>query len=114
MDIDIYNDISHETARNHHDNKNLAERLRRRVKRKFGILLHKQDVEEVIHTTTEIYNYAAKQLPNYLLPTTTGYSEPQFVKRDILTDDISQKFQDHDLVTLSAIIEWVIYWEYLR
>lgn len=114
MKKEIYHDICHEVARLRYDKDNLAERLIKRIKKKFKEKIEKQKMEQIIHDVDLLYNYASKRLPKFILPSTTGYSEPQFVKMNDLIKDIKKKFPKIDSKVLSDTAGWVMYWEYLR
>ncbi|MGD0279717.1 MAG: hypothetical protein ABSC11_10470 [Smithella sp.] len=114
MNNDIYHDICHEVARLRYDKNNLAERLVKRIKRKYKENIEKQIIEQIIHDVDLLYNYTAKKLPEFIVPSTTGYADPQFMKMDDLLEDIKKKFPKTDKVVMAHVARWVMYWEYLR
>ena len=114
MKKEIYSDICHEIARLRYDREDLSQRLSKRVKRKFNENLSKDQIDHMIETITSVYEYTKRKLPQFTIPSTTGYSSPEFVRIDELEAVVNDQFPDEDRNVISDVVRWVMYWEYLR
>lgn len=109
--LDIANEVS---RRRYSLNENLSDKLTKRLKRKYKIKIYIEDTEKIINYYQKIYDFITTRLNKYILKTTTGFTEPQFIKRDELEKEVYRKYNKEDKDVLNKIIDWVIYWEYLR
>ncbi|MGH1471105.1 MAG: hypothetical protein ACRBCS_07915 [Cellvibrionaceae bacterium] len=118
MDDQIREDILNEAARNYYNDKNLVERLRRRVKRKFGSLVDKSEINDTIILSKNIYESVKALLPNFTESNKTAFADPQDINYDFLAKAVHEKSLSNknqfNLDDIHQVVNWVIYWEYLR
>ena len=114
MNKEIYHDICYEIARLKYNQVDLPKRLSKRVKRKFQVNIDVNKIEQLIKNVYSIYEYAQKKLPQFTMPSTTGYANPEFIRIDEFETEVTGQFPGEDRKVIIDIINWVVYWEYLR
>jgi hypothetical protein len=91
------------------------EKMKRRIKRKFSINVEIEKISELSYHFKEIYNLAKSILPNHINKDTRGeYANPQDINSKSFFTEIAEKYPDDDNDILEKIINWAIYYEYLR
>ncbi len=114
MKKEIYYVICHEVARRRYDQKDLSQRILKRVKRKFRENITDDQIKQVIETVFSIYEFTKDKLPQFTDPSTTGYTNPKFIRVDGLEKVVKEQFPDEEDKVLSDVVSRVIYYEYLR
>ena len=88
----------------------IASCLQRKYKSKFD----SKKIKERIRNYKEIYSITKENLSRYTLPSKSGYAEPQYVKNAEIKKFLAKRFPAENKKILDTIINWVVYYEYLR
>lgn len=111
IQLDIANWISREP---YEAFSNIERKIKDRLQRKYKLRIDSRMLEEVILRYRKIYKIAKENLSQYILPSESGYAEPQCVQYDKLENLLSKKFSKEQKIIIRVIIEWVIDHEYFR
>ena len=115
MQKTILLDLANETVRRYGElPPDFADKMAKRIGRKFSMKVEVQEVSELGFHYKEIYSYAKSIFREYLKPPKDIYADPRDVDGEHFLDRLVQKFPEDDGDILSKISSWVIYYEYLR
>jgi hypothetical protein len=93
----------------------LAARMRRNIRRKFGVLLELDVVASQLGLYKAVYDTAATLLASYLKPAPSGpYADPANVRWDAFVTAIAKRYPREPRKRLGLVANFVIYYEYLR
>jgi hypothetical protein len=93
----------------------LAPRLRRNIRRNFGVLLPLEIVAAQLEYYKSIYDSAAALLPRFLNPAAPGeYADPAHVRWEAFVGAIARRYPREARGRLGQIANVAIYYEYLR
>lgn len=93
---------------------NIETKVKKRLQRKYKLKIGSKTLNEKVKHYREIYYEAKKILPEYTLPSKSGFSEPRYIKSKDIEEFLSKRFAVRDKEILVAIINWVVEYEYLR
>lgn len=93
---------------------NLTKRTKTWLRRKHKVTISLEDVEGWIHHIQEIYSVIEDILPKFIKPSSTGFAHPDFIEKAKLEQTVFRKFKNVDQDVVRTVINWVVYYEYLR
>jgi hypothetical protein len=115
MEKEVLLDLATETVRRYGSlPPDFAEKMAKRIRRKFAVKIEPGEINNLAHHYKEIYTFGAAILKDYLSPPKGKYATPGDVDFDKFLNALIKKFPDDDLDILSKISGYVIYYEYLR
>jgi hypothetical protein len=115
MDKHILLDLANETARRYGDlPQNFAETMAKRIQRKYSVRVEPQEIDQLALHYKDIYKQTKAILIDYLRPPKDEIAESGYVDIEGLLDRLMTDFPDENGHILRKIIDWVVYYEYLR
>ena len=115
MDKHILLDLANETARRYGDlPQNFAETMAKRIQRKYSVRVEAQEIADVALHYKDIHEHAKAVLTDYLRPPKDEIVESGDVGIEGLLDRRMTDLPDDNGDILLKIIDWVVYYEYLR
>jgi hypothetical protein len=115
MDKHILLDLANETARRYGDfPQNFAETMAKRIQRKYSVRVETQEIAQLALHYKDIYKLTKALLIDYLRPPKDEIAVSGDVDIEGLLDRLMTDFPDYDGEILLKIIDWVVYYEYLR
>ena len=91
-----------------------AQKMVRRIKRKFKVKLTQDEITILANQYAEMYRFAALALKESLLPHTDIYASLSHIDHVKFMGKLTSQFPAEDAAILNEIAHWVIQYEYLR
>jgi hypothetical protein len=91
-----------------------AEKMAKRIRRKFGVKVESEKITELAFHYKEIYSFGKSILKDYLSPTKGKYTSTEDIDIESFRDTLVKKFPDEELEVLQRAADYVVYYEYLR
>ncbi len=115
MEKSVLLDLANETVRRYGAlAPDFADKMAKRMKRKFAVKIESQKLSEFVLHYQEIYEFAKSILRNNLKPPKGIYADASDVDVENFLYRLIEKFPDDDVDILHKISGWVVYYEYLR
>jgi hypothetical protein len=115
MEKDVLLDLATETVRRYGSlPPDFAEKMARRIRRKFAVKMEPAKIDHLAFHYKEIYMFGAAILQDHLQPPKGKFASTGDVDLEKFIDSLVKKFPDDDFDILGKISGIVIYYEYLR
>jgi len=88
--------------------------MAKRIQRKYSVRVETQEIAQLAMHYKDIYKLTKAYLVDYLRPTKDEIAVSGNVDIESLLDRLMTDFPDEDGDILRKIIDWVVYYEYLR
>lgn len=115
MDKNVFIDLATETLRRYGAlPSDFAEKMARRLRRKFRVKIEPEKISELAVHYKEIYSFGASILSDYLNPSKGKYSSTEDVDMERFLASLVRKHPDEISEIIQIVAGYVIYYEYLR
>ncbi len=91
-----------------------AEKMRRRLQRKFKVRVTKDEITALTNGYVEIYRFGAAALKECLLPHTDEFASLNHIDHVKFMGKLTSQLPHESAEILNEIAHWVIQYEYLR
>ena len=108
-------DIANLTSREPYEiQANIERKIFSSLQKKYKLKFDSKKLKEQIRNYKEIYSITKENLPKYTFPSESGYAEPKYIKKEEIKKFLTKSFPMENKKILDTIINWVVYYEYLR
>jgi hypothetical protein len=115
MEKDVLLDLATETVRRYGSlPPDFAEKMARRIRRKFAVKMEPAKIDNLAFHYKEIYMFGAATLKDYLQPPKGKFASTGDVDLEKFLASLAKRFTGDDFDILGKIGGFVIYYEYLR
>lgn len=91
-----------------------AQKMARRLRRKFKVTVAKDEITALVNGYVEIYHFGASVLKDCIVPHIDIYASLSHIDQTKFTGKLTAQFPAEDARILDELAGWVIYYEYLR
>ena len=115
MDNNVFIDLATESLRKYGElPPDFAEKMAKRIRRKFRVKLKTEKINELAMHYKEIYTFGKSILQEHLSPSQGKYTSAADVDTERFLANLKKKYPDEIREIIQIAAGYVIYYEYLR